>query len=310
MSIDLGAPVLDVAFALSFVFFLLSIVSSAITEAVAWLSKQRARKLEAGVRGLLGAAEGKDEADVASKVLAHPLVKSDVTAKKGRKRPSYVSPRNFALALTESLKEVGASVGVGVKYGTEAVTQIENSFAKLDPELKQQLEPLWHEVEGDVADFRKSVEGWFDDAMDRVSGWYKRWSLIITIAVAVVLAAGLNASALRITDRLFSDETVRTAVVAGAEGTAATGDSSPEATGAAADEALGELEALKLPIFWAADNSPFESLQTFGESALGWLITAIAISLGAPFWFETLSKLAPLRATGKKPDPAPAPGSV
>jgi hypothetical protein len=37
------------------------------------------------------------------------------------------------------------------------------------------------------------------------------------------------------------------------------------------------------------------------ESALGWILTAIAISFGAPFWFDILNKIISLRAAGQKP---------
>ena len=33
---------------------------------------------------------------------------------------------------------------------------------------------------------------------------------------------------------------------------------------------------------------------------LGWLITAAAVSLGAPFWFDLLGKVANLRGSGGK----------
>ncbi len=45
---------------------------------------------------------------------------------------------------------------------------------------------------------------------------------------------------------------------------------------------------------------------------LGWLLTALATSLGAQFWFNLLSESLKLRAAGRKPDdadpaePAPA----
>jgi hypothetical protein len=41
-----------------------------------------------------------------------------------------------------------------------------------------------------------------------------------------------------------------------------------------------------------------EFLQSKPETFLGWLITAMAITLGAPFWFDLLSKLVSLRGTG------------
>ena len=39
-----------------------------------------------------------------------------------------------------------------------------------------------------------------------------------------------------------------------------------------------------------------------GSSVLGWLITALAISLGAPFWFDMLNKIIRLRGAGPKVD--------
>jgi hypothetical protein len=38
----------------------------------------------------------------------------------------------------------------------------------------------------------------------------------------------------------------------------------------------------------------------------GWLITALAVSLGAPFWFDTLKTLINIRGAGPKPERSPA----
>ena len=40
---------------------------------------------------------------------------------------------------------------------------------------------------------------------------------------------------------------------------------------------------------------------------LGWLVTGLAISLGAPFWFDLLNRLVDLRGAGKRPEPVKAP---
>jgi hypothetical protein len=37
---------------------------------------------------------------------------------------------------------------------------------------------------------------------------------------------------------------------------------------------------------------------------LGWMLTILAISLGAPFWFDMLNKLVNVRSAGKSPDEA------
>jgi hypothetical protein len=38
---------------------------------------------------------------------------------------------------------------------------------------------------------------------------------------------------------------------------------------------------------------------------LGWLITASAMSLGAPFWFDILKRFVSIRSAGKAPEEAP-----
>ena len=39
----------------------------------------------------------------------------------------------------------------------------------------------------------------------------------------------------------------------------------------------------------------------------GWLLTALAASLGAPFWFEVLNKFIAIRSAGKTPEEQPKP---
>jgi hypothetical protein len=38
------------------------------------------------------------------------------------------------------------------------------------------------------------------------------------------------------------------------------------------------------------------------ERLLGWLLTVLALSMGAPFWFDLLNKFMNVRYTGKSPD--------
>ena len=146
--------------------------------------------------------------------------------------------------------------------------------------------------------------------MDRVSGWYRRWSQVVTCLIAVAVAVGLNVDAIRITERLAEEPAVRQSVVTqaqaaveGPEEAAAgqanqTGESTPLEAGEEAESAYGKLDALNLSILWGQGNQSVNLM-----TVAGWLITALAISLGAPFWFDALGKLAHLKTTGKKPEP-------
>lgn len=304
MSLDLGAVPLEVAIALSFVFFLLSVVVSACTEGISWFLRLRAKNLANGIKGLLGETVGKE-------VLDHPLVKTDVTSTSKRKQPAYVSARNFALATLQTISKDGKHAARSIGEARELINAMDDSSP-----LGKQLKALVNDGEADLKTFRKSVETWFNDGMDRVSGWYKRRAQIITCVLALLVAGGLNVDAIRVAERIASDPTVRTAIVTQAEkragepqGTEGVANGKPKSdlvkAGEDAEGAIDELKALELPILWGGDNKGVDA-----ANVAGWLITAIAISLGSPFWFDALGKLARLRTTGAKPkspgEPDPA----
>jgi hypothetical protein len=68
-------------------------------------------------------------------------------------------------------------------------------------------------------------------------------------------------------------------------------DGKPVLTDAGCNDARRNLDALQsLPIGGSRDVS----------SIAGWLITGFAVSLGAPFWFDLLSKFMNVRSSFKK----------
>jgi len=72
-----------------------------------------------------------------------------------------------------------------------------------------------------------------------------------------------------------------------------------------------EIRSLGLPIGWSSPTDPL--LMWAGGTAaeqlqwhfLGWLLTALAISLGAPFWFDLLNKFIVVRSTVKPKEKSP-----
>jgi hypothetical protein len=338
LNIDLGSPIIDIAIGVSFVFFLLSLIASAVSEFFAGVFNLRGKILLKGIKGMVGNAE------LAEKVFSHPLVRTNMMKKpKGgaaaapapkpgaqkpaplsrlltwlrnlERKPAYVSASNFSHALLAIAKD-----------NPKRTTLSEPGQPSSD-QLWEQLEALGvrglrHEAESDLG----KVEKWFDDSMDRVSGWYKRRSQYLTIVVAIAVACALNANAIRIIERLDQEPSTRAAVVSAAEHAVAGGTTKEETkaeeekktkaeeegkeTPPAVSEiqhagehfasATKELTALNLPLFWSKANS-LHSI-AWWKTGLGLLFTVIAISLGAPFWFDALGKLSNLRMAGKKPE--------
>jgi hypothetical protein len=317
---DLNSNVLEVVIALAFVYFLLSTVSSAITEAIAWLLQRRAKDLEAGLRSLL-ADDGKTD-----ELLEHPLIEqfapSGWRAKAlKRKSPSYISARTFASALLDTIAPQAANA-TGQR---NVLADVRGQMTNLPDSLKKQLLPLLDDAQNDLAKFRGAIEGWFDDAMARVSGWYRRWAQVWICLAAAAVTIAFNVDTLRIADRLWNDDALRQSTVGAAVsavnqqqagGNAGAGTaSSPEAGSdqtTTPEQAVDQVKettstftSLQLPVGWsgANDNLPLPS------TAIGWLITFLAVSLGAPFWFDALSKLARLRTTGPPPSTTSPPSS-
>jgi hypothetical protein len=162
-----------------------------------------------------------------------------------------------------------------------------------------------------------NIEQWFNDAMDRVSGWYKRWTQKIILGIAVIVVAATNMDTIMHIERLYGDLTLRAAVVAVAndavQGT--TGD--PTKDKAARDNLLREAGELSLPLGWIPDpQDPYKTKQVpscrgiprlecfanWGLKLLGLLITVIATQQGSPFWFDLLGKVTNLRASGIRPE--------
>jgi hypothetical protein len=81
-----------------------------------------------------------------------------------------------------------------------------------------------------------------------------------------------------------------------------------------------KLADLGLPVGWVWDASPSQirngqaiprsfsaGLDTLSQHFLGWFITALAATLGAPFWFDSLNRVISIRSAGKAPEEKPKP---
>jgi hypothetical protein len=124
----------------------------------------------------------------------------------------------------------------------------------------------------------------------------------------VVLA--LNANTLTIANRLWSDQTIRAAVVQQANQAASQpgGENARDRLENAADD-VASVAKIGVPMGWSADAKPNWDGTGWVTTIFGWLLTILAIPLGAPFWFDTLGRLSRLRSSGKPETPLPATGS-
>ena len=154
-----------------------------------------------------------------------------------------------------------------------------------------------------------NVETYFNESMDRVSGWYKRQAQIILIVIASALVLIFNVDSIAITNDLATDPTMRASVVALAEGyISETAGNSAGGTGELPliDQLTDVIDQTGLPFGWRQGNETIIAWPVDAAAwiykAIGLLITIVAVSQGAPFWFDTINKLINIRMAGKRPE--------
>jgi hypothetical protein len=283
--------VLNVAVGLVLTFLILSLLSTSVQEAGASIIRTRGRLLKSGLRSLLGdgAADGAGTA-LFEKVFGHGLVQG--LSRSGL--PSYLPANSFSLALFDALSD---------KSAAPLFSQIERGVLGLPEGItKQSLAVFIVASGGDMDVLRARVENWFNDAMDRLSGMYKRRSQLAHFLFGLALALAFNVDTLNIAHVLWSDAGKGQAIAAAAQSFVAANPAAAGAPSMTAPEALKQLEALPIPMGWTTATLPSTAL-AWVYSLAGWLVTGFAISLGAPFWFDLLQKLMNISVRGAGPKP-------
>ncbi len=305
-----GSSVLGVVIGLIFVYFMLSMIVSKVNETVSARLAWRSRDLEQWLRRTLDPPDPDARPPVSSERFKQSSLITSITPEGSRRSlPSYVSPRTFSLAILDLLAPDDDQV--------TSVEQVRRAVAAL-PEhhpAKAPLTRLAIEAGDDLAALRVGIEGWFNDSMARVSGWYKRRVQRWVLIYAAVIVIGLNVDTILIARTLWAQDAVREAVVANVASRGAADRAQVDGPQDVSNQ-VATVRGLELPIGWAPEKvdgkrNP-DPRRWPGLHAdlllklLGLGITVGALSLGAPFWFDVLNKVSRLRASGERPSTAPS----
>ena len=386
-------PIIETAIGLIFVYLLLSMVCSALQEWIATLLGLRAKTLFEGITKMLCG-----DTNLRDQIYGHPLV-DGLSRKTGLDRlfrrparPSYISPTTFSEAFL-------AAAAVPAALAQKASPTTAKNGQPLHANTQELIAALQAVSPGNIDDLRTNIERWYNDAMDRVSGWYKRKTQGILLVLGLIVASAFNADSLMLARAFWADPNLRAGVVVAAQQyvkdhsngvdspsiatNAQMSNSAPPAgdQSSASDiannypsttdenpskpptpepayspqqveraeqqyraasaylqqtssDAWSQLSNLKVPIGWCSDSAPSgmtaeeatsepepeadgaeetglpctpdRRLPRTGSAWLmkisGLLITMIALSQGAPFWFDLLKKVVNLRLAGDAPD--------
>ncbi len=301
----------DVAIGVVIVYLGASLFVTVVNEYVAQLRNLRGKQLASSLEKIL------EDGTLKSTLNGVPALAS-FFKDKGKDAPSYVDPNVLAQVLVGTLT-VGARADETVRKFGEAVGQMGSSA------LKTQLQGIAATV-GKAENLVVAVADGVDRALTMLGDGYKRTLQKQSFLVGLVLAAALNLDTVTLTATLYRNKEIRDATTAAAlavsEKTSkekfdkcrtAAPDKRKEDPDCAPllgllDLVAGRNELLNgLPIGWhgpggrlnGADKT--ETLLLWLPRLCGWLLTALAVSLGAPFWFDLLSKLVNVRHGMSKP---------
>jgi hypothetical protein len=310
-----GLEMLDVAIGLTFVYLLLSLVSSAVREAgEAWF-KSRGRFLERGMLALLESSGARTDTahQLVESLYNHPriyglfegrYVRPDVkrSGADSRRLPSYIAANTFSDALIDTV----ARRCRNVPSRANVIDRLRLGAEALDNEsIRSVILSAINSSGGDTAAVRSAIEAWYNAGMDRVAGWYRRRTHWIVIGIATVITIGLNVNTITIFRSLEQNSALRESIVQQASTTGANASLTGE-------QAKQELSKVSLPIGWTNVAWPATGQWTTGQNLIagvmalaGWALSIFAISLGAPFWFDILNKFIVVRATVKPTEKSP-----
>lgn len=383
---------LDTIISIIFVFFLFSTIGYIIHEWWAALREKRGKLLEYAIGEVLN-----DRLNKSFNILLYEHPQIDLLRKTQNHLPSYIPASNFATAVIDII----GNECINIYYRTNEVGMLEEhtSDHPSDPyqrfieglnklkhsELKILLQSLLLRVTS-YDELQVNIENWFNQYMDRVTGWYKRDTTKTLRIIAVFVVIFFNVDAIYLVQSIYRNEQLRNTLVAAAdkmvdnksEVNAVFGsslktqlqdlDSSFSRSIRSADSLkrdslnnqwgkqrallvdstlklrqqqyntwVERINSYGLPIGWSLSDSTgkdftstvpaqkskvgwfkkmrryFENIQnqetvpgmpkrTLLTILLGWLIAAIAISFGAPFWFDLLNRVVNIRHAGIKPE--------
>ena len=240
--------------------------------------------------------------------------------------------------------ESGADTGLAMRQFRLGLLGLQ----KTNPRLSNSVTAIIRQAEGYalhadqvVATARLNLETWFNDAMDRLSGTYKRKAQLISFIIGVILALLLNVDSISVATSLWREPTLRQALIAQAQNYTPPAASQGSAATVSPLQNIPALEtqlqALNIPFGWtfaSFDTAgrqcsllPLQAGQVWGIPSqdsqaqpvckrfsnlppdiiswllktLGLLMTGLAAAQGAPFWFDILGKLVNMRSTGANP---------
>jgi hypothetical protein len=308
---------LDVVIGLAFVYFLAAMLCSSVMEVIARKFAVRGKMMHEGLARLVS------DRWIYLRLINHTMVSGLFRLRPGEGNPpSYLPAHNFSIALVDTL--LSRLESGGKKPQKKSLDRLKQAVDQARTEglgIGLALQSIVEEA-ADMDAVHQRIEAWYNSGMERVNGWYKAYTQKRLFVIGLAVALVFNIDTLQIVGQLSQSAALRAAVVESAEkGTQQGADSDTADAGLDLGAQLEALYKAGLPIGYSCLGT-FRDLENQGQSSkfgaclaelkgvwnenlilklLGWLLTAVGISFGAPFWFDATKKLVNVRNAGLSP---------
>jgi hypothetical protein len=314
--------ILQIIISVIVIYLIFSVVVFVIVEWLSGITQMRGRMLEKAIKGMFNNHE------IGRQILSHPVVKN--LAAQRKRRPAYLPASSIAAAIIDIVGTKGAAAGQAETY--ERFMQGVDNLP--DEDLKKLLRSLAQRARN-LETLTETIEKWYNDGMERLSGWYKVNTRWVAFIIALLVTGIFNVDTIYIIRVAKADPVLRQRmndlgdkIMADSAFFAHVNSLPPFDTdyyeeyendstiksdtfdlqtadqhgpvAMSPDERLQQLNELgqfiresDLPIGWHIKNE-----DPMYYIVLGWFLTALALTAGAPFWFDVLKKLVNVRSSG------------
>lgn len=234
-----GSITLDIVIGLVFVYLLYSLLATIIAELIASWIGLRARMLRQAIERMLNDRYFEDlkrkwyhkvwhsmtiflllefrefKTSMAGRFYQQPSIKYLAKGKTGlmdfmsSTKPSYLRPENFSETLIQMLKRKGA----GSTDNEKIRFSLRFNTLQIQSNSLEQIFNLFADSGGDTEKFKQKLNSWYNEMMERLSGWFKRKIQLVLFLVGLVMAITFNIDSISIARKLAKDKTAREQMV-------------------------------------------------------------------------------------------------
>jgi hypothetical protein len=215
---------IETGISLILVFFIFSVIAYILQEIIAVNLEYRGKVLWKSMAHIFDGLKTKGRSFLTQEVdpktapntailYAHAQIQS--LKKTADRLPSYVPAANFSLALLDLVAQKAPATLANAPLVDKVKAGL-TSFASSNGDIYTVLRNLV-DTSADVKELQAKIEAWYNEYMDRVTGWYKSHTLLTLRLIALGVTLFFNINVIQLAKDIFTDSEMRGKLVGIAE---------------------------------------------------------------------------------------------